>query len=139
MNWIKKRWDRIQPEPKTVRSFGYILSGILLFLGALSLFRGHHQYRVEWPLSVLVLVLTLFTLQTMSVIYRGWMLAAEGISWVLMRVILGLLYYFLISPISAGMKISGKDILDQSIDKQAKSYWHKRNRKPTKESYERLF
>ena len=92
MNWINKRWAKIQPEPKTVRDFGFILSGILLALGAIALFRGHSQYRVEWPLGILVLLLTLFALRVMSYLYRACMLITGPISWVVMRVLLGLMY-----------------------------------------------
>ena len=42
------------------------------------------------------------------------------------RVILFILFYAVLTPISFITRIFGKDILDQRIDKKAKSYWHGR-------------
>lgn len=139
MNWIKHRWSHIQAEPKKVRSFGLILAGILFLLGLIAFLRGHGYYVVEWPLAALVLVITLAFPSVLLLIYRTWMLLAEGISWVLLRIILGGLFYGVISPISIVMRLRGKDVLDQAIDRQVKSYWHKRTGNVAREQYEKLY
>ncbi len=139
MNWIKQRWNKITADSKTVRNFGLILSGILFVLGILAFLRKHNQYRFEWPLSVIVLVITLAVPRVLSYIYRAWMLVAEGISWVLLRVILGVFFYLVLSPVGFFMRLSGRDMLDEKIDREAVSYWKKKTSKPNQEQYERLF
>ena len=139
MNWIKQRWNKISADPKTIRNFGLILSGILFVLGILAFLRKHSQYRFEWPLSVVVLVITLAAPRILSYIYRAWMLVAEGISWVLLRVILGVFFYLVLSPVGFLMRAFGRDILDEKIDREALSYWKKKISKSTQEQYERLF
>jgi len=139
LNWIKQRWNKITADSKTVRNFGLILSGILFVLGILAFLRKHNQYRFEWPLSVIVLVITLAVPRVLSYIYRAWMLVAEGISWVLLRVILGVFFYLVLSPVGFFMRLSGRDMLDEKIDREAVSYWKKKTSKPNQEQYERLF
>lgn len=139
MNWIKQKWNKISAEPKTIRNFGLILSGILFVLGILAFLRKHNQYWFEWPLSIGVLVITLAAPRVLSYIYRAWMLVAEGISWVLLRVILGVFFYLVLSPVGLLMRVFGRDILDEKIDRETLSYWKKKVSQPTQEQYERLF
>ncbi|MBI4367843.1 MAG: hypothetical protein HY588_00450 [Candidatus Omnitrophica bacterium] len=139
MNWIKSKWNQIEAEPKTVRKFGFILAGILFVLGAIALFRGHQQYWIEWPLGVIIWALALAAGAPLKYLYRAWMLAAEGISWVLLRLILGIFYYFILSPVGLMMRVFRKDLLDQKIERRAPSYWKKRTGPSAREQYERLF
>ena len=139
MNWIKLKWSHIPADPKMVRKFGFILAGILIILGLIAFLRGHEQYWVEWPLAALVLFLSFFAIGILTHIYRFWMLIAEGISWVLLRLILGVFYYLILSPVGFAMRFFGRDVLDEKIDREASSYWKKRVGKPAQEQYERLF
>ena len=139
MNWIKTRWKKIDKDPKTVRNFGLILAGILFTLGLLALLRGHAQYRIEWPLSMMVVAFTFQAPKAMGIFYQAWMLVAEGISWVLLRIILAVLFYFVLTPLGAIIKLTEKDLLDEKIDRGAKSYWQKRSHPVAREQYEKLF
>lgn len=67
------------------------------------------------------------------------MMVAEVISWVVLRVILGILFYLILSPVNWVMSFLKKDILDQKLDPNASTYWKKRTGFSTKERYERLF
>lgn len=139
MNWIKNRWLKIPAEPKKVRDFGLILSGLLVLFGFIAFFRGHRHYFFEWPLGGAILLITLAFPPILILIYRTWMLLAQGISWVLLRVILGTLFYLVISPIAIVMRLRGADLLDEAIDHDAKSYWNKRPEPPLRERYEKLY
>ncbi|MBI3999029.1 MAG: hypothetical protein HY351_00290 [Candidatus Omnitrophica bacterium] len=146
MNLIKKTWNDIPRNPKTVREFGFILTGVLLLFPAaasgLKVFFAHQafHYGLGWPiLSLIVLFVNLFALKVMLLIYRIAMFVAHGISWVVMRLILGVFFYLVLSPVSITMQLLGKDILDQKIDPQAASYWKKKTPPPNREQYERLF
>ena len=146
INKIKKAWAETSTSPKTVREFGFILAGFLVLfplLGALlgMLLKGKpFHYWLGWPvLGVFALVVNLFLFPVISLIYRVAMLIAHGISWVMMRIILTILFYFVLSPISIVMRLTGKDLLDQKIDKSAQTYWQKRPAAPPREQYERLF
>ncbi len=139
MNWIKNKWHKIEATPKKVREFGLILSVILLVLGGIAFWRGHHQWKFEWPLSAVFLFLTLVLPNAMFYVYKTWMMAAEAISWVVLRVLLGALFYVVLSPVSVTMRLLKKDILDQNLDPSKSSYWNKRTVPVSRERYEKLF
>jgi hypothetical protein len=62
------------------------------------------------------------------------------LGWINTRILLGIFFYLILTPIGLIMRISGKDLIDQKIDKGAKSYWKKRERVPFDPAqYERLF
>lgn len=139
MNSIKRKWNSIKSDIKTVKQFGFILSAILFVLGIIAFFRGHHQYKFEWPLALLFFSLSLMIPRFLVFIYRPWMMVAEVISWVVLRVILGILFYLILSPVNWVMSFLKKDILDQKLDPKATTYWKKRTGFSTKERYEKLF
>ena len=139
MNWIKKKWNSIKSDIKTVKQFGLILSLILSILGALAFFRGHHQYQFEWPLAIVIFTVSLISPGFLVYIYRPWMMVAEVISWVVLRVILGVFFFLILTPVNLIMTAFKKDILDQKINRSAETYWKKRTGFSTKERYEKLF
>ena len=149
MNWtrnFKKTWDEISTPPKTVREFGFILAGVLVgfpLIGALLgmwLKGKSFHYGWYWPvLSALVLAVNFFLPRAMALIFRVAMFVAHGISWVVMRAVLALLFYLCITPITIAMRLMGRDLLDQKVDRNAVTYWKKRPPVPPREQYERMF
>ena len=139
MNWIKEKWRYFDAPLKKIRSFGFILSALLFIFGTLAFLRGHFHYRFEWPLGAIVLWMTLFAPRLLSYVYRSWMIVAERISWVVLRVLLAFLFYVVFSPVSILLRLTGKDLLDERINSSATSYWKKRNKKTGREHYEKLF
>jgi len=139
LNWIKRKWNSIKADTKTVKQFGLILSGILTVLGLVAFLRGHHQYKWEWPVAAVSLALSLAAPALMVYIYRPWMIVAEMISWVVLRVILGVFFYLILTPVNLIMRLLKKDILDQKIDRSQATYWNKRTVSTTPERYEKLF
>ncbi len=146
MNWIKKAWNEIELNPKIIRQFGFILSGFFLFFPLIGngikiwLFKASFHYWIGWPfLSVAALLINLFLPTLMTTIYHVAMFVAHQISWVVMRVLLSVIFYVVLTPVSVAMRVMGKDILDQNIDKNAGTYWKKKTSEIKPERYERLF
>ncbi|MCK6545420.1 SxtJ family membrane protein [Myxococcota bacterium] len=55
--------------------------------------------------------------------FRGWMKAAEGISYVMTRVILSLVYFLMFTPIGLIMRITGNRTLDLKFRDGRPTYW----------------
>ena len=146
MNSIKKTWNDIPSTAKTVREFGWILAGFLLVFPLLANAAGvlfaHRDFHYGWGwavLSLTALALNVFAPRAMRVVYRLALFAAQGISWVLMRIVLAFVFYLVLSPMGLTMRLLGKDLLEQKMDRGTESYWKKRALKPGREQYERLF
>ena len=56
-------------------------------------------------------------------LYLGWMRAVAPIAWVVTHLVLALIFYGLITPLAAIMKLFGRDRLDRGFDPAAESYW----------------
>ena len=56
------------------------------------------------------------------------------------RIILGIAFYLIMTPMGMLLKLLGKDLLDKRIDRNAGTYWKDREQKAfDRERYERLF
>lgn len=67
-------------------------------------------------------------------IYLGWLYAAYPIGYVVSHVIMGVIFYGVVTPVGLLVRTFGKDPLDRAIDKNAKSYWvpHTTGREPSR-------
>lgn len=71
---------------------------------------------------------------------KAWMIFSILMGWVMTRVILTILFFIILTPVSFLSKLSGKKFLDLKIDHSKKTYWEKREKKklsPT--DYEKQF
>ncbi len=59
-------------------------------------------------------------------VYRAWMLAALPTGWVVSHVLLGIVYYGVITPIGLFLRLIGRDLLGLRMERGAASYWRQR-------------
>ncbi|HVR29950.1 MAG TPA: SxtJ family membrane protein [Thermoanaerobaculia bacterium] len=72
-------------------------------------------------------------------VWIGMMVGLSPIGWVLSHLILGLIYYLVLTPIGLALRVAGRDPLDRRFDRDAKSYWIDRRGKPDVERYFRQY
>ena len=72
-------------------------------------------------------------------VYIAWMLAAFPIGWVMSHVLMGMIYFLVITPIGWMMRALGRDPMQRAFDRQAKSYWICREKHDKTERYFRQF
>lgn len=108
---------------KQLRKFGFILIAGISFLGAGLPFLRHHAAPL-WPLAIsgVLLVPTLLQPRWLNAIYHPWMKLGHVLGWINTRIILGLLYFVLITPMGILMRLLGKDPMDRGFDKSLASY-----------------
>lgn len=76
----------------------------------------------------------------MKPIHIGWMTLAFALGWLNTRLLLGVFFYFIVTPIGVVMRLFGKDLLDEKLNRSATTYWIKRESVPVdKARYENLF
>lgn len=132
--------ETIASGPREVRKFG------LMFALICTLVAGYSFYKsgTVWPYfgggAIFFLLTGLFVHPVLRPIYIGWMKFAFVLAWINTRILLGVFFYGIITPIGLLMRLFGKDLLDQKIDRNATTYWKKRDPTPVDRSrYERLF
>ncbi len=126
---------------KDLRQFGIVLGCILGVIGGVHFLKGHANI-YPWFLgfgaaALLTGVLIPRLLRPLFIVFTK---MAHAIGWFNTRVILAMVYYFLLSPIGIIMKLFRRDPLARKVESNAESYWIKRvEETATKEGLERQF
>ncbi len=72
-------------------------------------------------------------------VFVGWMLAVSPIGWTIGHVLLGLIYFGLVTPIGLARRLLAGDPLRRRFDRQAATYWQPRPPSPPASSYFRPY
>ena len=106
------------------REFGLVVGGVFMLLSGWWIYRGKFSSasQIALPLGALLLLLGLVWPKALVWPNRGWMLLAEGLSFVTTRIILGIVFFLIITPIGLAKRLSGWDPLSRRGGRGA-SYW----------------
>ncbi|MBI4060856.1 MAG: hypothetical protein HY403_05440 [Elusimicrobia bacterium] len=135
MSMLRVDWN---PSPAKLREFGGGLIVFGLLLGGLALSRGrpHGLWLVAAGLALGLIVLA--APAAGRLIYKAWMGVAFVIGGAVSLLILGGLYYGLLTPLALFFRVRGRDAL--RLKKPAlPTYWLPLETPRDKKSYERLF
>jgi hypothetical protein len=132
--------EKIDTSPKKLRNFGILFAVVGGLIGAWAAWHGNPA----WPWWIgggaFFLVAGFVARAILKPVYIAWMTFAFILGWINTRVILGIFFYCILTPVGLVLRWTGKDLLDQAIDRKAKSYWKKRERRAVDpKRYERLF
>jgi hypothetical protein len=111
-------------DRKGLRNFGLVTGGILALLFGLFfpwLFGRHYPYW-PWVLGGLLVVWALLAPASLKGFYRLWMRLAVLLSRITTPVIMGLVFFLVITPMAFIMRILGHDPMARRLDPNAKSY-----------------
>lgn len=139
-----------KPERRKLRQFGFIAFAAFGALGGWVLWRGGlfgadfgaARVPVAAALGAVGAICALFSLFAPGAnryLYVGMMVATWPIGFVVSFVMLGVLFYLVVSPISLGMRLAGRDPLHRRFDKSAPTYWRKVVARRSSDSYFRQY
>lgn len=130
----------IPSDKRSLRKFGITVGVALGLLGLLLLWRQKEVYLYLLILGAVFLALGLAWPGVLKPVHRVWMTIAVLMGWLMTRVILTVLFFALITPISLLGRALGRGFLEKSFEREASSYWIKRTGKERAETdYERQF
>ena len=115
---MKKRSFRAE------REFGLIVGGIFTLLGAWWLYRGKvtSVAQILVPLGLLLVLLGVIFPRALIYPNKAWMLLAEVLAFVSTRIILGIVFFFIVTPIGFIKRLMGWDPLSRRAPSSG-SYW----------------
>ncbi len=122
-----------KPEVSELRSFGLLFAVFFtLVLGIVvpmlrqefsALFSSLSLWpRWPWAVGGTVMAWAVIHPGSLHLLQRPWMVFADVAGWINTRIIMFLLFYFLILPIGFIMRLFGYDPMQRKIDKQLESY-----------------
>jgi len=140
----------LRPDARTLRQFGLIAFFGFGFLAAIAWYElfifamglGDARTVVAAVFGGLAFVSLLFSAvfpKANLPIYLGLTLLSFPIGFVLSYVIMGFLFYGLITPLGLFFKLTGRDSMHRRFDSEAKTYWTDPRPRRGKESYFRQF
>ena len=108
---------------KQLRQFGWLMGGVFAIITLWPLvFRGEGIRLWAGVIAGILVVLGGVFPKGLTPLYRGWMFFGEKIGWLNSRILLGLVFYGLLTPISFLMTVLGKRPLQLRFDSKAESY-----------------
>ena len=137
---IAEEIKNIKSGKSDLRKFGITMGIVLTLLGGLLFWREKDYYFYFFILAAAFIIPGLAVPAVLKPIHKVWMTISIILGWIMTRVILSVLFYFVVTPTGWLARLFGKQFLDLKIDKGVSSYWiSKEEQKLNKADYERQF
>jgi hypothetical protein len=130
----------IKSTKKDLRKFGITIGTALIVLTVVLYFLDKSYYLYFGAAGLLLIIAGFLFPLILKPLNKIWMGFAIILGWFSSRIILTIVFYFVLTPISFIAKISGKKFLDLKYKTNESSYWIKREIiKPDRSSYEKQY
>ena len=138
MALIDIKW---KPTTRELRVFAVLWLVFFGLLGGWMLSRGSSLTWVGsvWAVALTGGVLGLLLPELLRPVYLLWMGLAFPIGWLVSHLILGLVYFGLLTPIGLLMRLAGHDPLRLKPDRGKATYWRERSTETDTSRYFRQF
>ncbi|MEM7351311.1 MAG: SxtJ family membrane protein [Acidobacteriota bacterium] len=125
------------PSQGELRIFGLILLVLFGLIGGIVLW---HWGRLDvstiiWAIGVGLTALFYAVRGLRLPMYLVWMRAVYPIGWLVSHLLLGIVYYLVITPIGLLLRLFGRDPLERRINRAVESYWSRHDPAARKERY----
>ena len=110
------------------RSFGLVFFFVFLIISFWPLI-DEGQIRI-WAaiISVVFLILGLINSKLLTPLNKLWFKFGMILGAVIAPIVMGIIFFLVVTPIGLLMNIMGKDLLKKSYDKKKETYWIKRGK-----------
>jgi hypothetical protein len=100
----------------------------VVFFGAIAAWQGFHQHRHVTAIILAVLALTIGPVgmvwpRTIRPVFIGWMTLVYPVGWTVSRIVLGVVFYGMFTPVAWVFRMIGRDELGLKPQPQATTYW----------------
>ncbi|MAV56868.1 MAG: hypothetical protein CMI79_05010 [Candidatus Pelagibacter sp.] len=109
------------------RSFGLLFFIVFALISAWPIINGGTPRVWPIPFSIIFLVLGLLNSKILSPLNLAWVKFGEILGRIIAPIVMGIVYFLIITPIGLFMRLIGKDLLGIKFSKN-KSYWIKREK-----------
>ena len=115
--------EHVEVTKKTLRQFGLMVGGIFLFIGLWPFVWRQEAVHI-WAiiLGSLLAIAGLMMPGLLKHVYKGWMWVGHVMGWVNTRIILGILFYGVVTPMGLVMKLTGRDPMRRGFESEAQTY-----------------
>ena len=109
------------------KSFGILFFIVFLLIAIWPVLESESIRVWSLAISIIFLVLGIINSKILSPLKKGWIKLGEILGKVVAPVVMGFIYFVVITPIGVIKRLFGKDLLNIKFNKN-KSYWIKRDK-----------
>ena len=110
------------------KSFGILFFVVFLGLGLWPLTNDNNLNIYLIIISIIFLILGLLKSKLLSPLNSFWIKFGELLGKIIAPVVMAIIYFLILTPISLMVRLFGKDLLGLKFSKQLKTYWIKRKK-----------
>lgn len=108
------------------RSFGFVFAGVFLIIGAAPLVFGHPMHPWSLAIGAVFGVVAAVAPALLAPLNRLWTRLGLLLHKIVSPVVLGVMFFLVITPMGVIMRLLGKDPLRLRFERAAKTYWIER-------------
>ena len=117
----------ITTEQSSPKSFGIVFSVVFLIVALYPLTNSEDIHLWAIIASAIFLFLAYVAPNTLSLPNKLWFKFGILLGSIVAPIVMALVYFLTVLPTGLIMRLMGKDLLKQKLDKNAKSYWIERS------------
>jgi Saxitoxin biosynthesis operon protein SxtJ len=110
-------------EGSSDRAFGLVFAGAFLLIALAPLRHGHAPRWWAFGVAAVFALIALLNPMLLTPLNRLWIKLGVLLGRVVSPIALGILFYGILTPIGAVIRLTGKDPLRLKLDPNADSYW----------------
>lgn len=138
---INKRLNEIEDfKPSSNRSFGIVMAAAWVAVALYPLVSGNTPHWWLLAIGAMFLLLALARPVVLAPLNYVWTRFGLLLGRIINPIVLGLMYFIIISPIAIGMKLVGRDPLKRKYEPEKDTYWQDKDPSgPTPETMRNQF
>tara|TARA_B100002051_G_C16227050_1_gene388603 strand:- start:26 stop:406 length:381 start_codon:yes stop_codon:yes gene_type:complete len=110
------------------RSFGILFFIVFLVIGLWPIINQNDPNIYLILISIIFLILGLLNAKILSPLNLIWIKIGELLGKIIAPIVMAIIYFMILTPISLIVRIFGKDLLGLKFTKQIKTYWINRKK-----------
>jgi hypothetical protein len=108
---------------KELRQFGLLVGGVFAVIGLWPIvFRGEPLRLWAIGIGGMLIAFAAVLPLALTPIHKGWMWTGHVLGWINTRIILGIVFYGLVTPIGMASRLLGKDTLQRTLEESSTTY-----------------
>ncbi|MGQ0708554.1 MAG: SxtJ family membrane protein [Rhodoferax sp.] len=122
--------NAIEPQMPSDRKFGWFVFVVFGLLALYAIYHGNRNIAVLMSVAcIIILAITMVTPGSLSGLNRGWFLLGVYLGRIVSPIVLGVMFFVIITPIAVITRLAGRDSLRLKKNKETRSYWIRRDPK----------
>ena len=110
------------------KSFGLLFFAVFLIIGLWPLKNSENLNFYFIAVSIIFLILGLINSKLLSPLNKSWIKLGEILGIIIAPIVMALVYFVILTPVSLIVRIFGKDLLSLKLLKEKETYWIERKK-----------